>query len=157
MCRDKPSAACGNICDRYVRCCLPACGTIWLEPRLDRSAHHCTREDHGTTRSELTRRCCVHHLVTRLLARRQAEDGTVGWGEGGSSGIINEMLAPLLIGKDAMDRARLWEEMFHSLYNGNNAVGLAGSAISALDIALCVLCWLALQFLASIGISVNLP
>jgi D-galactarolactone cycloisomerase len=35
-----------------------------------------------------------------------------------------------------MDRTGIWDAMFHSLYNGNNAVGLAGSAISALDIAL---------------------
>ena len=79
--------------------------------------------------------------IVHARAGAQTEDGTFGWGEGGSSSIINEMLAPLLLGKDAMDRTRLWEEMFHSLYNGNNAVGLAGSAVSALDIALCVVCY----------------
>ena len=35
-----------------------------------------------------------------------------------------------------MNRVGLWEQLFHSLYNGNNAVGLAGSALSAVDIAL---------------------
>ena len=35
-----------------------------------------------------------------------------------------------------MNRNGLWQRMFHSVYNGNNAVGFAGSAISAVDIAL---------------------
>ena len=46
------------------------------------------------------------------------------------------MFAPLLLGQDPMNRIGLWEQLFHSLYNGNNAVGLAGSALSAVDIAL---------------------
>ena len=35
-----------------------------------------------------------------------------------------------------MQRAGLWERMFHALYNANIFVGLAGSALSAIDIAL---------------------
>lgn len=70
------------------------------------------------------------------LVKVATDDGLVGWGEGAAASLINGLLAPLLIGQDPMDRAGLWERMFHALYNGNNAVGLAGSALSALDIAL---------------------
>lgn len=70
------------------------------------------------------------------LVKVVADDGLVGWGEGASADLINGLLAPLLIGQDPMDRTGLWERMFHALYNGNNAVGLAGSALSALDMAL---------------------
>ena len=70
------------------------------------------------------------------LVKVTADDGLVGWGEGAAASLIDGLLAPLLIGQDPMDRAGLWERMFHALYNGNNAVGLAGSALSALDIAL---------------------
>ena len=70
------------------------------------------------------------------LVKVTTDDGLVGWGEGAASSIIDGLLAPLLIGQDPMDRTGLWERMFHALYNGNNAVGLAGSALSALDIAL---------------------
>ena len=70
------------------------------------------------------------------LVKVSTDDGLVGWGEGAAAGLIDGLLAPLLIGQDPMDRAGLWERMFHALYNGNNAVGLAGSALSALDIAL---------------------
>ena len=70
------------------------------------------------------------------LVKITTDDGLVGWGEGAESSIINHLLAPLLTGANPMDRAGLWERMFHALYNGNNAVGLAGSAVSALDIAL---------------------
>ena len=70
------------------------------------------------------------------LVKITTDDGLVGWGEGAESGLIDHLLAPLLIGTNPMDRAGLWERLFHALYNGNNAVGLAGSALSALDIAL---------------------
>ncbi|MDE2812515.1 MAG: mandelate racemase/muconate lactonizing enzyme family protein [Gemmatimonadota bacterium] len=70
------------------------------------------------------------------LVKVITDDGLVGWGEGAAASLIDGLLAPLLIGQDPMDRAGLWERMFHALYNGNNAVGLAGSALSALDIAL---------------------
>ena len=70
------------------------------------------------------------------LVKVTTDDGLVGWGEGAAAGLIDGLLAPLLIGQDPMDRTGLWERMFHALYNGNNAVGLAGSALSALDIAL---------------------
>ena len=70
------------------------------------------------------------------LVKVTTDDGLVGWGEGAAASLINGLLAPLLIGQDPMDRAGLWERMFHALYNGNNSVGLAGSALSALDIAL---------------------
>ena len=70
------------------------------------------------------------------LVKVSTDDGLVGWGEGAAASLIDGLLAPLLIGQDPMDRAGLWERMFHALYNGNNAVGLAGSALSALDIAL---------------------
>ena len=69
------------------------------------------------------------------LVKVTTDDGLVGWGEGAAASLIDGLLAPLLIGQDPMDRTGLWERMFHALYNGNNAVGLAGSALSALDIA----------------------
>ena len=40
------------------------------------------------------------------------------------------------MGQDPLNRIGLWEKMFHSLYNRNEVVGLGGSAISAIDIAL---------------------
>ena len=70
------------------------------------------------------------------LVKITTEDGLVGWGEGTAASIIDELLAPLVIGGDPMQRAGLWERMFHALYNANIFVGLAGSALSAIDIAL---------------------
>ncbi len=77
----------------------------------------------------------LDHRMTTLV-KISTDDGLTGWGEGGASALINGLLAPLLIGQDPMQRTGLWERMFHALYNGNNFVGLAGSALSALDIAL---------------------
>ncbi len=70
------------------------------------------------------------------LVKITTEDGLVGWGEGAAASLIDELLAPLIMGGDPMQRAGLWERMFHALYNANIFVGLAGSALSAIDIAL---------------------
>ena len=70
------------------------------------------------------------------LVKITTEDGLVGWGEGAAASLIDELLAPLIIGGDPMQRAGLWERMFHALYNANIFFGLAGSALSAIDIAL---------------------
>ena len=70
------------------------------------------------------------------LVKITTEDGLVGWGEGAAASLIDELLAPLVIGGNPMQRAGLWERMVHALYNANIFVGLAGSALSAIDIAL---------------------
>ena len=70
------------------------------------------------------------------IVKISTDSGLVGWGEGAASALIRDWIGPLLIGRDPMQRNQLWELMFSSLYNGNNFVGIAGSAVSAIDIAL---------------------
>ena len=70
------------------------------------------------------------------IVKISTDSGLVGWGEGAASPIIRDWIGPLLIGSDPMQSTLLWELMFSSLYNGNNFVGIAGSAVSAIDIAL---------------------
>ncbi len=70
------------------------------------------------------------------LVKVSTDEGIVGWGEGAGADVIDGMLAPALIGQDPTNRIGLWQRMFHVLYNGNIAVGLGGSAISAVDTAL---------------------
>jgi len=70
------------------------------------------------------------------LVKVSTDEGVIGWGEGVGGEIVEKLLAPLLIGQDPTNRIGLWQRMFHALYNGNNAVGLGGSAISAVDTAL---------------------
>ena len=70
------------------------------------------------------------------LVKVSTDEGVVGWGEGVGGEIVEGLLAPVLIGQDPTNRIGLWQRMFHALYNGNNAVGLGGSAISAVDTAL---------------------
>ena len=73
------------------------------------------------------------------LVKLTSDDGVVGWGEGlsgPSARLVHEGFAPLLLGADPMQRNGLWQRMFQTLYNGNDAVGIGGSAMSAVDIAL---------------------
>ena len=78
------------------------------------------------------------------LARVEADDGTVGWGECISQFreaalatklIIEQGLAPLLIGGDARDVERAWHKMLaHIWWYGPE--GIAAFGVSAIDMAL---------------------
>lgn len=78
------------------------------------------------------------------LARIETEDGTVGWGEGiaqfreaalAVKVIIDQGLAPLLIGEDAVDVERLWQKMQDRIW-WYGPEGIAAFGVSALDMAL---------------------
>jgi L-alanine-DL-glutamate epimerase-like enolase superfamily enzyme len=82
-----------------------------------------------------------HKLV---VARIRTDDGAVGLGYSlafGGSGAeamkvyLDTRLAPLLVGEDPLFVERLWERMFRA-DRGIRRVGLAGYAVSALDIGL---------------------
>lgn len=73
------------------------------------------------------------------LVKLVTDAGVIGWGEGLSApadAVVGALFAPLLLGQDPLQRNALWQRMFHALYNANQAVGIGGSAISAVDIAL---------------------
>ena len=76
----------------------------------------------------------------QLLVKVETEDGIVGWGESGLSGREQAVTGAVrhfrewLIGKDAMRRGALWQEMYRSQYFEGGRVLTA--AMSAIDIAL---------------------
>ena len=73
------------------------------------------------------------------LIKIETDEGITGWGEGyvGAGGsFVKQHFGDLLIGANPMNRNALWQQMFARVYNGNNAGGFGGSAISAVDIAL---------------------
>ena len=73
------------------------------------------------------------------LLKIETDEGITGWGEGyvGARGdFVKQLFGDLLIGADPFNRNALWQGMFDRVYNGNNAGGFGGSAISAVDIAL---------------------
>ena len=73
------------------------------------------------------------------LLKIETDEGITGWGEGyvgAGGGFVKQHFGDLLIGADPLNRNSLWQSMFARVYNGNNAGGFAGSAISAVDIAL---------------------
>ena len=73
------------------------------------------------------------------LVRITTDDGIEGWGEGSvgpAAAVVDEVLAPVVRGQDPMQRVRLWQRMYHALYNDNVAEGYGGMALSAVDIAL---------------------
>jgi L-rhamnonate dehydratase len=78
-------------------------------------------------------------LTGEILVRIDTKDGPTGWGLGGGGGagvyIIENHLRDLLMGADARNPERLWQQMFDSssFYGGK---GLAVMAMSGIDLAL---------------------
>jgi D-galactarolactone cycloisomerase len=77
------------------------------------------------------------------LVKVTAEDGTFGWGEVHApvapevtKSIVDNLLAPQLIGKDPCRPAVLWDEMYALMRPRGHALGFMPEAMSGVDIAL---------------------
>jgi galactonate dehydratase len=82
-----------------------------------------------------------------VLVRVRADDGTVGWGEsqapvGGTAvaALVDELLAPLLQGRDPRDREVLQREMVDSMRDRGHGGGFMLDAIAGVDNAIWDLC-----------------
>lgn len=75
-----------------------------------------------------------------LIVRIVADDGTTGYGEcwgpiAGNDGVVERVLAPMLVGQDPLDTGRLWEQMQFKLRWAYHSFS-PYSALSGVDIAL---------------------
>jgi D-galactarolactone cycloisomerase len=78
-----------------------------------------------------------------ILVRVTTDEGLVGYGEAGFSAqyfstvgpIVNQQLAPLLVGEDPLDVGRLWQRMFDATHMWGRR-GVETYAVSGVDIAL---------------------
>lgn len=77
------------------------------------------------------------------LVKITAQDGTVGYGEGYGlpnalfpAMIIRDMMADMLVGKDAMQTARIYNDLMSLPLRGGHSRGFVMSAISGIDQAL---------------------
>lgn len=79
-------------------------------------------------------------MRNQLLVKVETEDGTIGWGESGLSGREQSVAATIkhyaefLLGQDADQIGRIWQETYRSQYFEGGRVLTA--AMSAIDIAL---------------------
>jgi L-alanine-DL-glutamate epimerase-like enolase superfamily enzyme len=71
----------------------------------------------------------------------RTDQGVTGYGESSPmnvraiSSLVNEALKPRVLGQDALERERLWEDMFFSTYK-LGVMGVQPEAIAGIDIAL---------------------
>jgi D-galactarolactone cycloisomerase len=76
---------------------------------------------------------------TGLLVEIETEDGLVGWGESYGPARANravvELMAPLILGRDAMATEAIWETLYDQ-FRDHGQRGLVVQAISGIDIAL---------------------
>jgi L-alanine-DL-glutamate epimerase-like enolase superfamily enzyme len=90
------------------------------------------------------RHICVYPPQAQsCLIKITAEDGTVGWGEGhaplgprATVAVVQDVLAPLLLGEDPLAIEMLWERMYGSMRLRGHVAGYQLEAIAGVDIAL---------------------
>jgi L-alanine-DL-glutamate epimerase-like enolase superfamily enzyme len=90
------------------------------------------------------RHICVYPPQAQsCLVKITAEDGTVGWGEGhaplgprATAAVVQDVLAPLLVGEDPLAIERHWERMYGSMRLRGHVAGYQLEAIAGVDIAL---------------------
>ena len=75
-----------------------------------------------------------------LVVEIETADGTVGYGESfgppaTNAALIDEVYAPILLGRDVGDRETLWLELYNAMRD-HGRKGTALEALSAVDIAL---------------------
>ncbi len=71
------------------------------------------------------------------LVKIETDEGIHGWGEGwGGVGLFKDMFNKAVIGKNPLEREKIWADMFDELNNPIIYPGIGGSAMSAIDIAL---------------------
>lgn len=85
----------------------------------------------------------VFDQVCALIVRVITDDGIIGIGESvvrsspkATKYIVEEMLAPLIVGKDPLDAAGLWWEMFSAMRTRGHTKGHFVEAISGVDVAI---------------------
>jgi L-alanine-DL-glutamate epimerase-like enolase superfamily enzyme len=87
--------------------------------------------------------CAYPPQAQSCLVRVTAEDGTVGWGEGhaplgprATVAVVQDVLAPVLLGADPLAVEMLWERMYGSMRLRGHVAGYQLEAIAGVDIAL---------------------
>src|SRR5438094_6916029 len=87
--------------------------------------------------------CAYPPQAQTCLVKITTDDGTFGWGEGhaplgprATQAVVEDVLAPLLIGADPLAIERHWERMYGSMRLRGHSTGYQLEAISAVDIAL---------------------
>jgi D-galactarolactone cycloisomerase len=87
--------------------------------------------------------CAYPPQAQTCIVKITTEDGTFGWGEGhaplgprATRAVVEDVLAPLLVGQDALAIDRHWERMYGSMRLRGHVAGYQLEAMSAVDIAL---------------------
>ena len=87
--------------------------------------------------------CAYPPQAQTCLVRVTTEDGTVGWGEAhaplgpaATKAVVDDVLAPLLLGQNPLAIERHWESMYGSQRLRGHTAGYQMEAIAGVDIAL---------------------
>lgn len=97
---------------------------------------------HGFPAQARVRPAYADGLCT-VVVKVVTESGLVGWGEAKApvaprvaKTVIDDLLAPRVVGEDPRDVARLWEEMFSTMRLRGHSHGFLLEALSGIDLAL---------------------
>ena len=85
----------------------------------------------------------LYTRVTTTFVEVTLDNGAVGWGEcmvrdapGSTRAIVDDVFAPLLVGRDARRVQALWDEMYFLFRTRGHSRGIVLEALSGVDIAI---------------------
>ena len=113
---------------------LVAVTTLKEEDRYSHAHHPCRNPSREAARGPGGKR----RIRVVAIVLIHTDQGLQGIGRGGDPQVIARDLAPLLIGRDPLSIAQLWEQMYEAVWRGPGQSAM--SSIGALDVALWDLC-----------------
>lgn len=106
--------------------------------KIERIRLHVVRQELGRQRFCYSQ--AWYGARTMLLLEMTTDTGVTGWGEAFGNphvnlAILEHVYLPMVLGRDPLDRAVLWRQMYNALRD-HGQKGATVEAISAVDIAL---------------------
>jgi D-arabinonate dehydratase/D-galactarolactone cycloisomerase len=121
----------------------PAGGTYWGKASWDRDDARRNVPLSAEYPTAARRRYIYSDTIDCCLVRIETDSGAVGWGEAkapvgaeATALIVENLLAPVVLGADPLDIQVLWERMFGAMRVRGHSNGFWLEAISGIDIAL---------------------
>src|SRR5918992_4168341 len=121
----------------------PSGGTYWGKASWDKDFADRHRPLSAEYPPPARRRYVYSDTIDCCLVRLETRSGAVGWGEAkapvgadATARIVDDLLAPIVLGSDPLDVRVLWERMFGAMRVRGHSTGFWLEAIAGVDIAL---------------------
>lgn len=126
-----------------VKAALPDGRAYWGKASWGSTSNDRSRSLSQSFPTQARRGSAYSETIDTCLVRLETQSGIVGWGEAkapvaahATASIIEDLLAPLVLGGDPSNVRVLWERMYATMHVRGHHTGFLLEAISGVDLAL---------------------